>query len=109
VVGAAGLVYAFDAHWQLSAGGLFGKSAGAWAGVELALFDGPLRPTVGLSAPVFFVAEPTVGVSADVGARWAASDAFFVSVRAALVHFPAVPEGYERTVFVPSIGTELRL
>lgn len=110
VVGAGGLVYAFDSHWQVSAGGLFGSHAGAWAGLEVLLFDGPLRPSLGISAPVFFVDPPAIGVSAEAGARWAVlEESFFVTVRAALVHFPTVPEGYERTVFVPSIGSELRL
>jgi hypothetical protein len=110
VVGAAGLVYAFDSHWQVSLGGLIGNNQGAWAGVELCLFDGPVRPSVGISAPMFFVDGPRVGASGDIGMRWALSeDTLFVALRAALVHFPEVPEGYVRTVFVPSIGTELRL
>ena len=110
VVGAAGVVYAFDSHWQIAGGGLLGKNPGAWAGIELLLLDGPLRPSVGLSAPAFFVDGLRVGVSGDVGVRWAiAKDTLFLSVRAALVHFPSVPEGYEQTLFIPSVGSELRL
>ena len=110
VVGAAGLVFAFDSHWQISAGGLLGKHAGAWAGLELLLLDGPLRPTLGISAPVFFVDVPRVGASADAGLRWAVKqDTLFVTLRAALVHFPEVPQGYLNTLFVPSVGSELRL
>lgn len=109
-VAAAGLVYELASHWQLSAGGLLGAHAGAWAGVELALFSGALRPTLGVSAPVFFVDSPRVGVSSELGGRWALrQDILFAFLRGAVVHFPSLPSGFQNTTFVASLGTELRL
>jgi hypothetical protein len=110
VVGAFALAYALDPHWQIAAGGLIGKTRGVWAGVELLLGDGALQPTVGVSAPVFFAAGAHPGLSGEAGMRWAIKrSGLFLRARAAVVHFPSVPDGYSRTVFVPSLGSELQL
>jgi hypothetical protein len=109
-VGALGMGYDLGAHWQVAGGGLFGRTPGVWAGVELAPGAGSLRPTFGLSAPVFFAAGARAGVSAEAGTRWAVRpDSFFLSLRAAVVYFPSAPEGYSKAVFVPSLGSELQL
>jgi hypothetical protein len=109
-IGAAGLALGFGPHLRASLGGLFGAHAGAWAGLELSVFDAPVTPTLGVSVPVFLVDGPRVGVSGELGVRWEVShDFLFLSARAALVHFPSVPDAYDQTAFVPSIGTEMRL
>lgn len=109
-VGAAGLTFPFGRHVRASLGGLLGAHAGGWAGLELSLFDARLSPTLGVSVPVFFVEGPRLGVSTELGARWALSQDFlFVALRAALVHFPRAPEAYGATVVVPSLSTELWL
>jgi hypothetical protein len=109
-VGALGLRYEFGPHWQVAGGGLIGRAPGVWAGVVLAPGAGRLQPTFGVSAPVFFAAGAHPGLSGEAGMRWAAlPDSFFVSLRAAIVHFPGAPEGYSKTVFVPSLGSELQL
>lgn len=109
-VGAAGVTLGFGPHVRASLGGLFGAHAGGWAGLELSVFDAPVTPTLGVSVPVFLVDGPRVGISAELGVRWAVSrDFLFLSARAALVHFPSVPAAYDQTAFVPSIGTEMQL
>jgi hypothetical protein len=110
VVGALALGYALDPHWQIAAGGLIGKTRGVWAGLELLLGDGVLQPTVGVSAPVFFAAGAHPGLSGEAGMRWTLGNSgLFLRARVAVVHFPSVPDGYSKTVFVPSLGSELQL
>lgn len=109
VVGALGLSVPLGARLVASAGGLLGAHAGGWVGLEVLLLDGALTPTLGASAPFFFVEGARFGMSGELGGRWALlEDRLFVMARAALVHFPKVPEGYSGTAVVPSIGSELR-
>jgi hypothetical protein len=109
VVGALGVVVPIGARFVASAGGLMGAHAGGWVGLEALLLEGPLTPTLGVSGPFFFVEGARFGVSGELGGRWALlEDRLFVMARAALVHFPKLPEGYSGTTVVPSIGSELR-
>ena len=78
--------------------------------MELSLLDAALTPTVGVSAPLFFVYGQRLGVSAEHGMRLAIRQNFFyLTARGALVHFPRVPAEYEQTAFIPAFGSELRL
>jgi hypothetical protein len=110
VLGAAGLGYTLGASWQLAAGALLGKTLGAWVGLERFVGHGPLQLSLGVSAPTFFSGAAHVGLSLDAGVRWALfEELVFLRGRAAAVHFPSVPDGYSRTVFVPSLGLEWQL
>jgi hypothetical protein len=106
VLGAAGLGFTLGESWQVAAGALIGARRGAWIGLERFVGGGPLQLSVGLSAPTFLAESAHVGVSLDAGARWALSSQVFLRGRAAVVHFPSVPDGYSQTVFVPSLGVE---
>jgi hypothetical protein len=109
VVGALGLSVPIGTRLVASAGGLMGAHAGGWVGLEALLLESALTPTLGVSAPFFFVDGVRLGVSAELGGRWALlDDQLFVMARAALVHFPKLPEGYSGTAVVPAIGSELR-
>jgi len=109
VVGALGLSVPIGTRLVASAGGLMGAHAGGWVGLEALLLGSALTPTLGVSAPFFFVDGARVGVSGELGGRWALlEDQLFVTARVALVHFPKLPEGYSGTAVVPSIGSELR-
>lgn len=109
VVGALGLGVPLGSRWVASAGGLLGAHAGGWLGLEALLLESALTPTLGVSAPFFLVDGVRLGVSAELGARWAIeANRLFLMARAAVVHFPSVPEGYSRTALVPSLGAELR-
>jgi hypothetical protein len=109
VVGALGLSVPIGTRLVASAGGLMGAHAGGWVGLEALLLETALTPTLGLSAPFFFVDGARLGVSGELGARWAlVDDQLFVTARAGLVHFPKLPEGYSGTAVIPSIGSELR-
>lgn len=110
LVGVAGLGYGLGSHVQVAGGGLFGRTVGVWLGLELLPGEGALQPTFGLSAPVFFDGGARAGLSGQAGVRWAiGADRFFLRCGAAVVHFPSVPDGYATTVFVPSLGSELRI
>lgn len=110
VAGAAGLGYTLGSHWQAAGGAFLGRTHGAWAGLELFLLEGgALRPSLGLSVPVFFAGSAQVGMSAEAGVRWELSPDLFLRMRASVVHFPGAPEGYSKTIFVPSPGLELQL
>jgi len=106
LLGAAGLGFTLGASWQVAAGALIGARRGAWVGLERFVGDGPWQLSVGVSAPTFFAGSAHVGMSLEAGARWAMSSQVFLRGRAALVHFPSVPDGYAQTVFVPSLGLE---
>jgi hypothetical protein len=110
VLGAAGLGYTLGASWQLAGGALLGQTLGAWVGLERFVGHGPLQLSLGMSTPTFFSGAAHVGLSLDAGARWALfEELVFLRARAAAVHFPSVPDGYSRTVFVPSLGLEWQL
>jgi hypothetical protein len=109
VVAALGLSVPLGTRFVASAGGMMGAHAGGWVGLEALLLEGALTPTLGVSTPFFFVEGARLGVSAELGGRWALLEArLFLMARGALVHFPKVPEGYSGTAVVPSIGSELR-
>ncbi|MFZ5892077.1 MAG: tetratricopeptide repeat protein [Myxococcota bacterium] len=106
---AVGVGYAASAVLRVNAGGLLGAHSGVYAGVEASPFGGTLRPTFGVSLPMFFVDGLRPGISAELGLRQSLHTHFVVFARAALVHFPAAPQGYTSTLFVPSLGAEVRL
>jgi hypothetical protein len=109
VVGAVGLSVPIGTRFVASAGGLMGAHAGGWVGLEALLLDSALTPTLGVSAPFFFVEGARFGVSGELGGRWALlEERLFLTARGAFVLFPTLPAGYSSTALVPSIGTELR-
>lgn len=108
-VGALGLAVPIGSRFVASAGGLIGAHGGGWVGLEALLLETALTPTLGVSAPFFFVDGLRLGVSAELGGRWAIeADRLFLMARAAIAHFPRVPQGYSSTALVPSLGAELR-
>lgn len=110
MVGAAGLGYPLGSRWQVAGGAFLGRTPGGWAGLELFLLEtGALRPSLGVSVPVFFAGSAQVGASAEAGLRWGLSPDLFLRLRVAVVHFPSAPEGYSKTLFIPSPGLELQL
>ena len=108
-VGAGGI--AFEAHqWlRLTGGALVGAQKGAWFGLESAPIGGRVRPVLGTSLPVFFAGPAYPGVSGELGVRFEATARIALFTRAALAHFPTVPNGYVKTLCVPSAGLEVGL
>jgi hypothetical protein len=108
-VGAGGI--AFDAReWlRVTGGALVGAQKGAWVGLESAPIGDRVRPVLGTSMPVFFVGPAYPGVSGELGVRFVATAQISLFTRAALAHFPTVPSGYVKTLFVPSAGLEVGL
>lgn len=108
-VGAAGVAIEAAALVRVTAGALIGAQKGAWLGLEVVPFVGRVRPTVGVSAPVFFAGAAYPGVSFEVGARVFTGSRFTPFARAAVAHFPRAPAEYVSTLFVPSAGLEVSL
>jgi hypothetical protein len=108
-VAAAGLGFDLTEAVRLTGGALLGVERGAWLGVELLPFAGPLRPTFGVSMPVFFLGQPYPGISGEVGLRYAVAPRFAPFVRASAVRFLSPPGGYAKAVFLTSAGLEVTL
>lgn len=106
-VGAGGV--AFEAHeWlRVTGGALIGAQKGAWVGIESAPIGDRVRPVLGTSAPMFFAGPVYPGVSGELGVRFVATARIALFTRAAITHFPTVPSGYVKTLFVPSAGLEV--
>jgi len=93
---------------EISAAALIGRDKGAWVGTHVFLSRSELKPTLLFGAPMFFVAGARPGVQGGVGVTWDPSQAISVSAAAAVAHFFAPPPGYDATVFVPSLGLQVR-
>ena len=106
-VGAGGLALEAHEFLRVTGGALIGAQKGAWVGLESAPLAGRVRPVFGTSAPVFFAGAMYPGISGELGLRFAATARLALFARAAVVHFPTVPTGYSKTVFVPSTGLEV--
>ena len=106
-VGAGGVAFEARDWLRVTGGALVGAQTGAWVGLESTPFGGRLRPVVGTSAPVFFRGQTYPGVSGELGVRFDATTQVAFFTRAAVAHFPTVPSGYVKTLFVPSAGLEV--
>ena len=108
-IGAGGIAFEAREWLRVTGGALIGVQKGAWIGLESAPLGGRVRPVLGTSLPVFFVGPMYPGVSGELGVRFVATARIALSTRAAIAHFPTVPSGYVKTVFVPSAGLEVGL
>jgi hypothetical protein len=108
-VGAGGIAFEAREWLRVTGGAMIGAQKGAWVGLESALIGGRVRPVLGTSLPVFFVGPMYPGVSGELGVRFVATARIALSTRAAVAHFPTVPNGYVKTLFVPSAGLEVGL
>jgi hypothetical protein len=108
-VGAGGIAFEPHEWFRVTGGALIGMQKGAWVGLESAPIRGRLQPVFGASAPVFFVDTMYPGVSGELGLRFAATARVALVARAAVAHFPSVPNDYSKTLLVPSAGLEMGL
>jgi hypothetical protein len=109
LVAAPGLSYGIGHHFEVSAGALVGKSKGFEPGARVLFLKGRWKPTLALSAPIFFIDGVRPGVRAAAGIQWDPIRHVGVFVEAAVAGFPTLPDGYQHIVFVPAIGVQPRL
>jgi len=108
IVMAPGVSFGAGDWFEIGAAALIGRDKGAWLGTRVFLSRSELKPALLFGAPVFFVDGARPGVHGGAGAAWDASGAVTLSVEAGVAHFFAPPRGYDATVFVPSVGLQVR-
>jgi hypothetical protein len=108
VVIAPGVSFGAGDWFEIAAASLIGRDKGAWLGTHVFLSRTELKPALLFGVPVFFVDGARPGVQGGAGLTWDVSAAVALSVDAGVAHFFAPPAGYDATVFVPSIGLQVR-
>jgi hypothetical protein len=104
-----GLTYGVAERVEIGAGALVGFYKGAEAEARLFLALGAWKPMLTLGVPLFFVGgaqlgvQPGAGLLVDIGAHVA------IAAEATAAYFPFAPSDLRKLVFVPSLGTQIRL
>ena len=86
-----------------------GRDKGLEPSATVLLTSGALRPLIALGVPVFFVDGPRPGVRAAAGVAFEPASTLSLFAEAGASYFASMPGGYDKLVFVPSIGVEGRL
>jgi hypothetical protein len=104
-----GVSFGLGRYVELAAGALIGSTQGFWAGGSVFLMRGAFKPLVSVGVPVFFADGARPGVQGSLGMQWdpAKHLGFFVLV--GVTQFFSVPDGNDKTVFVPAVGMQARL
>lgn len=119
--GAAGLVGAtFDLtrRIQVRAAGIVGANFGMFAGVNVALLTGTLRPIVSAGIPLFFNDGARIGVRGAAGLEIVANRHFALIIELGVEHnlnpqdsveFGGMLRSINATSFIPALGATARL
>lgn len=94
---------------ELSLGAIIGGIGGGHAGATVFLTQGRLRPLVAVGVPVFFIDGAHAGVHGGAGCAWDVTTRLGAFIELGVERYFGLPEMYERTQFVPSIGVQARL
>ena len=107
VVGVLGLTYGVTERVELSVAALLGSSKGIEPGVTVAILKGVWKPIVALGVPVFFRTDGAFpGVRMGAGLAWNPIRPFGAFAQAALAVFPSAPRGFDKVVFLPTVGVQ---
>ncbi|MFO0756421.1 MAG: hypothetical protein U0359_08015 [Byssovorax sp.] len=109
VVPALGLSYGIGDHLEVQACALVGRDKGFEPSMELFFLRGAWKPLVSVGVPIFFVDGARPGIHGDAGVQWDPLHHFGVFAQVGGAFFPSVPVGYNKLVFVPSVGVQARL
>jgi hypothetical protein len=109
LVAAPGLAYGIGDYVEVATCALLGKSKGVEPGVTVLLLKGAWKPRLSAAVPIFVVDGVHPGVRAAAGVEWDPIRHFGVFVDAGVAAFPDAPVGFQKVVFVPSVGVEPRL
>jgi hypothetical protein len=99
----------FADRLQLAAGPLLGHTFGAFAGATMFVTRTLVRPTLSLGVPVFFSDGAHPGIEGSAGVRWALARRFALDATIGAAWFPTAGHGFDRVVFLPSLGIEIEL
>jgi len=93
---------------DIAIGGMLGSNKGLYVGANVFLLRGALKPLLTVGAPIFFVEGARPGVHGAAGLEWDISRHVGFLVEAGVQHYPSVPDGFDKTAFVPSAGAQGR-
>jgi len=106
VVGGA---YGIGNRLCLHLAAILGGNQGVYADGVLSLTTGRLRPTLTLGVPVFFIDGARPAVRAAGGIAWELTSSVELTLDLGVEYFLSIPDDYEKTLFVPSMGVQARL
>lgn len=109
IVPALGFSYGIGDHVEVAVCALVGRTKGVEPGVTLLLLRGTWKPRISVGVPIFFVDGARPGVRASAGVQWDPIRHVGLFVEVGVAAFPNAPDGYQRAVFVPSVGVQPRL
>ncbi len=109
VVAVPGLSFGLGDYVEVSAAALLGKSKGLEPGATVLFLQGALKPMLSVAVPIFFVDGARPGVHASAGLEWDPSRHVGLFVAAGVAAFPNAPMGFDKVVFVPSVGVQPRV
>jgi hypothetical protein len=109
VVAAVGPTFGIHERLEVGASALIGRDKGVEAAVTMFVLTGPFKPRIVLGVPTFFVDGARVGLRGAVGLEWDPTPNMGAFVDVGASYFVNEPEGYDQTVFVPSLGVQARL
>jgi hypothetical protein len=109
VVPAFGLAYGIGDYVEVNTCALVGKSKGVEPGVTVLFLRGAWKPRLSVAVPIFIVDGAQPGVRGAAGVQWDPVRHFGVFVDLGVAAFPSAPVGFQKVVFVPTIGVEPRL
>jgi hypothetical protein len=107
-VGVVALTYGLGRLADAAAGAMLGSNKGIWVGANVFFLRGALKPLITVGAPIFFVGGARPGVHGAAGLLWDASRHVGILAQAGVQHYPSVPQGFDKTAFVPSGGVQGR-
>lgn len=109
VVAAPGLSFGIGSHFEVSTTALVGKNKGLEPGATVYFLKGAWKPLLAVGVPIFFIDGARPGVHAAAGVQWDPIRHFGVFAALGVAAFPSMPDGFNKVVFVPSVGVQPRL
>jgi hypothetical protein len=105
----AGASYGIGDRIDVSLAGIIGGSFGIYAAGTFFVTRGPLRPTLSVGVPAFFIDGITPGLRGAVGLEWIPTRRLGIVLRFGAEHYPGIDDSYVDTIFVPTLGVQSRI
>jgi len=105
-----GVSYGITEGFEVQAGALIGYYKGAWLGTRYLLFNGAVKPGLGLAMPLFVVDDKAVvGIQGSALVQWDLTRHLGVYASLGLSYFPSATSELRSLWFLPGLGTQVRL
>ena len=105
---ALGLSYGLS-RVDIGVSALLSKEKGVEPSATIFLLDTSLKPLISVAVPIFFVDGARPGVRGAAGLQWDPFAWIGVFGSVSVAHFPDVPDRYDNTVILYSLGIQPRL